>query len=168
MPAAKTILRNSLSRDVSAVATISPKWAFADVGISAATVLIPLGGAAYGAWKAEQTIRSALVARKVWALVAAGRGIAKGVAEQVNQVGSPIEPGESVQVHKMGLVHRWTKPSGIAGRFGATPVKVIISDEAASRILAFASAPGTRWTISEEGVTSDDGTKVFPWEKETA
>ncbi|MCL2582050.1 MAG: hypothetical protein FWE35_06305 [Streptosporangiales bacterium] len=160
-------MTNSLSRDVSAVAMIAPKWAVADVGTSAAAVLIPLGGAAYTAWKAEETIKSLLVARKVWTLVITGRKIAKDAVAQVEKVGSTIGPGETVQVHKMGRVHRWIKPSGIAGRFGATPVRVIVSDEAASRILAFASAPGTRWTIGDDGVTSDDGTTAYPWEKET-
>ena len=166
MPAAKTTLRNSLPRDVFAVAAISPRWAFADVGIAAATVLIPLGGGVYGAWKAERTIRSMLVARKVWALAVAGRSIAKGVAAQVDLAGTPIPAGKTAEIHKMGLVHRWTRPSGIAVRFGAAPLKIVVSDEGAERIAAFACSPGTRWTVGESGVTAADGT-ASPWVKES-
>lgn len=162
MPVAKTTLRNSLPRDVSAVATISPKWAIADVGASAATVLIPLGGGVYTAWKAEETIKSMLVARRVWALVITGRKIARDAVAQVDKVGSHIRPGETVQVHKMGRLHRWIKPSGIASRFGAEPVKIVVSDGTAARIVAFACTPGTSWTVDDSGVTSADGA-AFPW-----
>lgn len=165
MPVAKTTLTNSLSRGVSAVAMISPKWAVADVGASAAVVLVPLGGAAYTAWKAEETIKSVLVARKVWTLVITGRKIARDAVAQVEKVGSSIGSGETVQVHKMGRLHRWIKPSGIASRFGATPVKIIVSDEGGERLVAFACAPGSHWTIGDDGVTSDEG-ESRPWLKE--
>lgn len=166
MPAAKTTMKNSLPRDVSAVAMISPKWAVADVGASAAAVLVPLGGAAYTAWKAEQTIRSLLVARKVWTLVITGRKIARDAIAQIEKVGTRISPGETMQVHKMGRLQRWIKPSGIASRFGAEPVKIIVSDEQAGRIAAFACVPGTHWTIAADGITSDQG-RIIPWVKES-
>lgn len=166
MPAAKTTMNNSLPRDVSAVAMIAPKWAVADVGASAAAVLVPLGGAAYTAWKAEETIKSMLVARKVWTLVITGRKIARDAVAQVEKVGTRVRAGETVQVHKMGRLHRWIKPSGIASRFGAAPVKIIVSDEQAGRIAAFACTPGTNWTIAEDGITSGEGT-IIPWTKES-
>ena len=165
MPASKTTLRNALSHDVSAKASISPTWAVADAGASAASVLIPLGGGVYTAWKAEKTLKSMLVVNKMWALALTGSKIAQHAVAQVDKTAAHIRSGETAQIYKMGNVHRWMRPSGLATRLGAAPVKVVVSDEAAGRVATFASAPGTKWTISEDGIRSDDGKTVL-WEQE--
>jgi len=167
VPTSKTTLYNGLSHDVSAVAAISPIWAIVDACISAASVLIPLGGAAYGAWKAEKTLKSMLVARKLWVLAVTGGKIAQHAVAQVDKSGAHLHPGETARIYKMGRVQRWTRPSGLASRWGAAPVKVVVSDEEAGRVAAFASPAGTSWTITEDGVTSAGG-KTYPWVAELA
>lgn len=166
MPAAKTTLYNGLSHDVSAVAAISHPWAVADAGVSAASVLVPLGGGVYAAWKAERTLKSMLLARKVWVLAVTGGKIAQHAVAHVDKAGTPIKPGQTAQVYKMGRMQQWTRPSGLASQVGIAPIKVVVSDQAAGRVAAFACGPGTSWTISDDGVRSDDG-KSFAWQKES-
>jgi len=160
-------LRNGLSHDVSVVAAISPIWAVADAGVSAASVLIPLGGGVYSAWKAKKTLKSMLVARKLWLLAVTGGKIAQHAVAQVDKSGAHIRSGETVQIYKMSRLWRWTRPSGLASRLGARPVKVIVSDAKAGRVATVASHPGTSWTITEDGVTADGG-KTYPWVAESA
>lgn len=162
MPASKITLYNGLSHDVSAVAAISPPWAVADAGVSAASVLIPLGGGLYGAWKAEKTLKSMLVARRLWMLAVTGGKIAQHAVAQVDKSGAHIHSGATVQVYKMSRLQQWVRPSGLASRWGAEPVKVVVSDRETRRVAAFASRPGASWTITEDGVTSASG-KTSPW-----
>lgn len=162
MTSARTILKNDLQHEIRAQAHTSRKWLVADIGLSTALIITPIGAASESVALISDTASAWQAFQKIWAVVSAGREIATGVVSQLSDYGTSVSAGESAELHRVGPVGRFTRPSGIAGFFGADTVRIIIADEEGKRALAFSCSPGGDWVIDEDGAVGEDGER-HPW-----
>lgn len=166
---AKAVLHNTLDHDVSAHARLCWGWEMADIGAIAAMMISPITqlGAISAATDGVKAIETVEEIHDGWLLLHDGTGIAHTAFKQIHPKGKPVKAGKSVAIHKEGPIAQVSQPSSIAGHFHKETVWIGITDETASRAVAFKSEHHIEWTIDEEGVLSEKGDR-HPWIANTA